>query len=105
MQPVASISNFASPGFLPLCCVYPIQQLSGVYNNCLVGSSPVVTVGSFYGIRNNINICNQFCPPDILIPVGVSKSLAGNSMKAKLGDSIGTTNGRIFGTLPNTLIL
>lgn len=105
MQPAATTNNLASPGFFPTCCVYPAQQLSGSYNNCLTSGALAATIGSYYGVRSNANICNQFCPIDILVPSGYSNSLAGTLPKAKLGDSIGLYNGRIIGNLSNTLIL
>lgn len=106
MSPAANISNIASPGFSPLCCVYPPQILQGAYNNTIIGSSIAVTVGSFYGARNNINSsCSQFCTPDILLPQGYSNSLSGGLSKAKLGDRIGDKGGTIIGVNSNLLLL
>jgi hypothetical protein len=70
-----------------------------------VNGVPILTVGTLYSVRNNVNFCNQFCPPDVLIVGGASNSLAGNKMKAKLGDVVGNMGGRIVGAPSNLLIL
>jgi hypothetical protein len=102
----ATTNNFASSGFAPLCCIYLPQQLQGGYNNCLIGNTPVATVSSFYGMRNNINFgCSSPCTPDVLVPIGFSNSLAGNLPKAKLGDAIGSKNSVIIGVSTNVLLL
>lgn len=106
MSSAANLSNFASPGFSPACCVYPSTGLQGAYNNTIIGSNIAVTVGSVYGVRNNINFgCSSICLPDVLIPSGTSNSLSGGLPKAKIGGQIGSKGGTIIGTPNNLLIL